>query len=175
MAAMKLIMPFVTFVLAATFLFLAAGTARAAEDELLCGQSKVINATIKDAAGNPVSDHTRVAFVTNFGGVLAGTGATLDPLAAGYVAPPSSTIAETFNGVATVTLITSTDNVGPYEVVVSTGGSVYATQVPQPPIYAPGGTTPDTSAVIPQFRYQLAYVPSGPVVAAQVTVTCRIP
>ena len=122
---MKPIRLLVALVLAATFLPFAALTAHAADDDLVCGQSKVINATIKDAAGNPVSDHTRVEFVTNFGGVLGGTGATLDPLAAGYVAPLSSTVAETFNGVATVTLITSTDHIGPYEVVISTGGSVY--------------------------------------------------
>src|SRR5215217_1308911 len=107
---MKPIGLLVTLVLATAFLPFAALSAHAADVDLVCGQAKVINATIKDAGGSPVSDHTRVEFVTNFGGVLAGTTATLDPLAAGYVAPLSSTTAETFNGVATVTLITSTDN-----------------------------------------------------------------
>lgn len=162
----------VTF-LTALFLLLVPLTAHAADDDLVCGQAKVISATIRDAGGNLVSDRTRVEFVTNYGGVLAGTGATLDPLASGYVAPLSSTTAETFDGVATVTLITSTEHIGPYEVVISTGGSVYTRQVPQPPIYAPGATTPSASAYVPQFQYQTVYVPSGPPVAAQITVTCK--
>ena len=157
------------------FLPFATLTAEAADD-IVCGESKVINATIRDAGGNLVSDHTRVEFVTNFGGVLAGTGATLDPLAAGYVAPLSSTTAETFNGVATVTLLTSTEHIGPYEVVISTGGSVYTRMVPLPPIYSPGGTTPNTSAVvIPPLQYQTVYIPAGPVISSQITVTCRAP
>jgi len=163
----------VAAVLAITFLPFAAFTVHAADDDLVCGQSRVINATIKDAGGSPVSDHTRVEFVTNFGGVLAGTGATLDPLSAGYVAPISSTVAETFNGVATVTLLTSTDHIGPYEVVISTGGSVYARQVPPRPIYAAGDTTPNVLAYFPQPQYQLAYTPSSAPVTAQITVTCK--
>src|SRR5262245_27031424 len=113
-----------------------ASPAVSADDDLICGQAKVIRATIKDSAGNPVSDRTRVEFVTNYGGVLAGTGATLDPLAQGYVAPLSSTIAETFDGVATVTLITCTNHVGPYEVVISAGS--WNSKLYQAPIYAPG-------------------------------------
>src|SRR4051794_18943490 len=109
---------------AVTFLPFAALAAHAADD-MICGESKVISATIRDAGGSPVSDHTRIEFVTNFGGVLAGTGDTLDPLAAGHVAPQSSSTAETFNGIATVTLLTSTEHIGPYEVVISTGGSTY--------------------------------------------------
>src|SRR5215213_5338119 len=123
---MKPALLLLALLLSVAFLPSAAITAQVADDDLVCGQAKVINATIKDAGGNPVSDHTRVEFVTNHGGVLAGTGATLDPLAAGNVAPLSSTTAETFNGVATVTLLTSTDHIGPYEVVISTGGSVSA-------------------------------------------------
>ena len=155
----------------AAFVSLSSSTASAADD-LICGQSKTISVTVRDSAGQPVSDRTRVEFVTNFGGVLGGTGAILDPFAVGYVPPLSSTTAETFNGVATAILITSTEHVGPYEVVVSTGGSVQPRQLPMAPIYAPGGTTPNTSAVIPQFNYATTYVPSGPPIAAQVTVTC---
>jgi hypothetical protein len=160
--------------LALMFLPFAALTAQAADD-IVCGESKVISATIRDASGNPVSDHTRVEFVTNFGGVLGGTGATLDPLAVGYVAPLSSTFAETFNGVATVTLITSTEHVGPYEVVISTGGSIYTRMAPLPPIYSPGSTVPTAAAYFPAPRYQTVYVPSGAPITAQITVTCRAP
>jgi hypothetical protein len=171
---MKLRIALSAVLLAVSVLPLQALTAQAADD-LICGQSKTISATIRDAGGNLVSDHTRVEFVTNYGGVLAGTGATLDPLAPGYVAPLSSTTAETYNGVATVILLTSTEHAGPYEVVISTGGSVYTRQVPLPPIYSPGGTTPNTSAVIPQLQYQTVYLPSGPAISAQITVICRAP
>jgi hypothetical protein len=146
-----------------------------AADDIVCGEAKTISVTVKDAAGQPVSDHTRVEFVTNYGGVLAGTTATLDPLAPGYVAPLSSTTAETFNGVASVVLITSTEHIGAYEVVASTGGSIRAAGLPQPPIYAPGGSMPNVSAYIPRPAYGYVYVPSGPPVTAQVTVVCRAP
>src|SRR5256885_5514976 len=143
---MKLRAILTLFTLGVTFLPFAALTARAADD-VVCGEAKTISATIRDAGGSPVSDHTRVEFVTNFGGVLAGTGATLDPLAVGYVAPLSSTMAETFDRVATVTLLTSTEHIGPYEVVISTGGSSYTRHGPLSPIYAPGSTTPNAAAL----------------------------
>jgi hypothetical protein len=170
---MKLRFLTIASLLVATLLLLTAPTAHA-EEELVCGESKVISATIRDAHGNPVSDHTRVEFTTNYGGVLAGTGAILDPLAPGYVAPVSSTIAETYNGVATVILLTSTEHLGPYEVVIATGGPAYTHQVPVP-IYTPGSTTPNTSAVIPMQQYQVIYVPASPVITAQLTVTCKAP
>ena len=171
MNAMKLTYLLVAALLAVTFLPFAALTAQAADEDIVCGESKVIKATIKDAAGNPVSDHTRVAFVTNFGGVLAGTAATLNPLELGYVAPLSSTTAETFNGVATVTLITSTDHIGPYEVVITAGS--WNSKLYQAPIYTPGALTPTASAYIPMPQYQ-TFGSSYPI-SAQVTVTCKAP
>ena len=168
---MKPIRLLVATAVAVTLLPFAALTAHAADDDLVCGQSKVINATIKDASGSPVSDHTRVEFVTNFGGVLGGTTATLDPLAVGYVAPLSSTTAETFNGVATVTLITSTDHIGPYEVVITAGS--YNSRMSLAPIYTPGSLTPTASAYIPQPQYQ-TFGASYPI-SAQITVTCKAP
>jgi hypothetical protein len=88
---------------------------------LRCGEKATITATVKDSIGQNVSDHTRVEAVTNAGGVLGGTGAVAGQ--AGPVVPVASTVAETFDGVATFYLLTSEQHVGPYEVVVTTGGA----------------------------------------------------
>ena len=85
-----------------------------------CGERVQITATIKDAAGQNVSDHTLVEVATNAGGVLGGTGAIAGE--AGLVSPVSSTVAETNNGVATFWLITSELHQGVYTVLVTTGG-----------------------------------------------------
>jgi hypothetical protein len=85
-----------------------------------CGERSQITVTVKDAKGEPVSDHTLVEAVTNFGGVLGGTGAVAGQQ--GLVTPVSSTLAETINGVATLWLLTSESHSGPYEVIVTTGG-----------------------------------------------------
>jgi hypothetical protein len=85
-----------------------------------CGERVQITATIKDAAGQNVSDHTLVEVATNAGGVLGGTGAIAGE--AGLVSPVSSTVAETNNGVATFWLITSELHQGTYTVLVTTGG-----------------------------------------------------
>ncbi len=95
-------------------------TVTAAPASLACGEKATITVDVKDAAGQPVSDHTFVEAVTNAGGVLAGTGAVAGQ--AGLVTPVSSTVAETFGGKVTFYLLTSTANVGKYEVVVTTGG-----------------------------------------------------
>jgi hypothetical protein len=85
-----------------------------------CGERVQITATIKDAAGQNVSDHTVVEAATNAGGVLGGTGAIAAE--AGLVSPVSSTVGETVNGVATFWLITSELHQGTYTVIVTTGG-----------------------------------------------------
>jgi len=93
----------------------------ASPSTLKCGEKATITATVKDSIGQNVSEHTRVEAVTNFGGVLGGTGAVAG--SAGPVVPVSSTLAETYDGVATFYLLTSEAHVGPYEVVVTTGGA----------------------------------------------------
>jgi hypothetical protein len=85
-----------------------------------CGERVQITATIKDAAGQNVSDHTVVEAATNAGGVLGGTGAIAAE--AGLVSPVSSSVGETVNGVATFWLITSELHQGTYTVIVTTGG-----------------------------------------------------
>ena len=123
-------------------------TVAAAPSTLRCGEKATITATVKDAIGQNVSEHTRVEAVTNAGGVLGGTGAVAG--LAGPVVPISSTVAETFSGVATFYLLTSEQHSGPYEVVVTTGGS--------------GAVTSALGGVF-----------STPPVSAQATVSCTIP
>ena len=88
---------------------------------LRCGEKAEIIATVKDAIGQNVSPHTQVEAVTNFGGVLGGTGAVSAEL--GLVTPLSSTVAEVFDGQAKFFLLTSEQHSGPYEVVVTAGGT----------------------------------------------------
>jgi hypothetical protein len=158
-------------------------TVAAAPTSLNCGEKATITVTVKDSAGQNVSDRTRVELVTNFGGVIGGTTATLGPVsvAGGNVYPVSSSSAETFNGVATAYLLTSTDHVGPYEVVAAAGGSVMASNGALAPWYSIGATTatnatPNASAYFPWYNQGLlSYSPSSAPVNAQATVTCSVP
>jgi hypothetical protein len=120
----------------------------ASPSTLRCGEKATITATVKDSIGQNVSEHTRVEAVTNAGGVLGGTGAVAGQ--AGPVVPVASTVAETFDGVATFYLLTSDQHVGPYEVVVTTGGS---------------GSVTDALGGVFSTRPQVA----------QQTVTCTLP
>jgi hypothetical protein len=159
-------------------------TVAAAPTSLNCGEKATITVTVKDSAGQNVSDRTRVELVTNFGGVIGGTTATLGPVSVtgGQVYPVSSSSAETFNGVATAYLLTSTDHVGPYEVVAAAGGSVMASNgYLNPNWYVPGvssaaNLTPQISAYFPWYTQGvLSYSPSSAPVNAQATVTCTVP
>jgi hypothetical protein len=96
-------------------------TATASPTSVRCGEKAEIKVTALDAVRQAVSNHTLVEAVTNLGGVLGGTGAVAGE--AGPVVPLSSTVAETFDGIATFYLITSDFHTGPYEVVITTGGA----------------------------------------------------
>jgi hypothetical protein len=98
-------------------------TMTAAPSKLVCGEKATILVTVTDAINQKVSDHTVVELITNFGGVIGGTGATLAFPGVNAVTPLSSGAAETFGGVATAYLLTSSAHVGSYEVVASAGGS----------------------------------------------------
>jgi hypothetical protein len=156
-------------------------TVAAAPTTLNCGEKATITVTVKDSAGQNVSDRTRVELVTNFGGVIGGTTATLGPVSVtgGNVYPISSSSAETFNGVATAYLLTSTDHVGPYEVVAAAGGSVMASNGFLAPWYNQGVSpvnTPNISSYFPFYNQGLlTYSPSSAPVNAQATVTCTVP
>src|SRR5439155_18147869 len=88
-------------------------TVAASPTSVNCGEKATVTANVVDAIGQNVSDHTRVEFVTNLGGVIGGTGAVAG--FAANVAPVSSSVADTFGGVATAFLLTSSVNTGPYE------------------------------------------------------------
>jgi hypothetical protein len=125
-----------------------------------CGERVQITASIKDAAGQNVSDHTRVEVVTNAGGVLGGTGAVIAE--AGLVSPVSSTVGETNNGQATFWLITSELHQGTYTVLVTAGGGGSV---------ASGGvfsTPPATGSVTVTCTGPTTAAPSAPSPAATV-------
>lgn len=109
-----------------------------------CGQPITLSATVLDVVEQPVSDHTPVEFTTNSGGTIwaanpLGAGASIDPVIAylqgflefprdplnfegprpGVVAPQSSAVGRTFGGVANAIFLTSTDHLGPYNLVVT--------------------------------------------------------
>jgi len=88
-------------------------TMTAAPSKLVCGEKATILVTVTDAINQKVSDHTRVELITNYGGVIGGTGASLTFPGVNAVSPLSSGAAETFGGVATAYLLTSTAHIVP--------------------------------------------------------------
>jgi hypothetical protein len=137
-----------------------------------CGEKSTITATVTDSVGQNVSDHTRVELVSNYGSTIGGTGATLGFPGQGLVNPISSSAAETFSGVATAFLLTSTEHVGPYEVVVATGGSTAGWLGIAGPTYGPSGSVGAwPSQTVNQSVGSFSTAP----VSAQVTVTCALP
>jgi hypothetical protein len=101
-------------------------TITASPTTLVCGEKSEITITATDSAGQAVSEHTFIEVVTNFGGVLAGTGSTL--IQPGQpVDPISSTKAEIVNGRARAFLLTSTRHVGAYEVLAASTVSTLGT------------------------------------------------
>jgi hypothetical protein len=96
-------------------------TITASPTTLVCGEKSEIKVGAKDAVGHDVSDHTFVEVVTNFGGVLAGTGSSL--VSNQPVNPLSSTRAEIIKGTATAYLLTSNKHVGQYEVLAASSYS----------------------------------------------------
>jgi len=94
---------------------------------LVCGEKSQILITVTDALNQNVSDHTVIELITNYGGVIGGTGSSLGLPGVNPVNPLSSSATETYNGVATAFLLTSTNHIGSYEVVAATGGSYLGT------------------------------------------------
>jgi hypothetical protein len=141
-------------------------TMTAAPNRLVCGEKATILVTVTDAINQKVSDHTRVELITNHGGVIGGTGSSLFFQ---NVNPLSSSVAETFGGVATAYLLTSTEHVGAYEVVAAAGGSLmgaYSVLV--------GDSQSNDNGRVPVFYNGNTGVFSTPVVTSQVTVTCTV-
>jgi hypothetical protein len=168
----------------------------ASPTSLQCGEKATITATVTDSVGQNVSDHTRVELVSNYGSTIGGTGATLGFPGVGPTNPLSSSAAETFSGVATAFLLTSTEHVGPYEVVVATGGSTggylqnasilsflgqYGANNASNVNGGTSGNFSATDAILAALRDnqpgvfgQVGNFSTAPV-SAQVTVTCSLP
>jgi hypothetical protein len=147
-------------------------TATAAPDRLICGEKSTITVTVKDALQQNVSDNTRVELISNWGSVIAGTGATLGFPGTGPVNPLASSAAATYNGVAIAYLLTSNNHVGAYEVVAAAGGTIDLTTASNDPFF-----DFDFGNEISRdrgFRSHSDHVARAPI-TTQVTVTCSLP
>ena len=123
-------------------------TITAAPTELVCGEKAEITVSVTDALNQGVSDNTQIEVVTNFGGVLAGTGSSL--FAGQPVNPLSSTTVEVFDGVGTAYLLTSVEHIGPYEVLAaSTIGSIFGDALSDSPPVTSQVTVTCTLATAP--------------------------
>jgi hypothetical protein len=144
-------------------------TATAAPDRLICGEKSTITVTVKDALQQNVSDNTRVELISNWGSVIAGTGATLGFPGTGPVNPLASSAAATYNGVAIAYLLTSNNHVGAYEVVAAAGGTIMVTPHSDDDWYDFARETRRGG-----FDSHSDYIPGAPI-TTQVTVTCSLP
>jgi hypothetical protein len=150
-------------------------TATAAPDRLICGEKSTITVTVKDALQQNVSNNTPVELISNWGSVIAGTGATLGFPGTGPVNPLASSAAATYDGVAIAYLLTSNNHVGVYEVVAAAGGTVGLHTQTEPggwqhegdAYYSDGVSATAHSSDVGFFR-------SAPI-TTQVTVTCSLP
>jgi hypothetical protein len=154
-------------------------TATAAPDKLICGEKSTITVKVTDAIGQNVSDNTQVELISNWGSVIAGTGATLGFPGTGPVNPLASSAAATYNGVAIAYLLTSNNHVGAYEVVAAAGGTTGLWGVPgsefptwweDDEYYHPPISSQD---IHPHTWYNDLY--TGAPITTQVTVTCSLP
>jgi hypothetical protein len=143
-------------------------TMTAAPSKVICGEKATILVTVTDAINQKVSDHTVVELITNYGGVIGGTGATLAFPGVNPVTPLSSGAAETFGGVATAYLLTSTAHVGAYEVVASAGGSSLGGFLNSGIFFNGESFSSDENIYVRNGVF------STPVVTSQVTVTCSL-
>jgi hypothetical protein len=158
-------------------------TATASPSSVVCGEKSTITVKVTDSIGQNVSDNTQVELITNWGGVIGGTGATLGFPGTGPVNPLASSAAATYNGVAIAYLITSDTHVGSYEVVAAAGGTTglynVAPNATYNDTYYPysgeyyNDNDPYTRHSDPNGGNTLLY--TGAPVTSQVTVTCSMP
>jgi hypothetical protein len=150
-------------------------TATAAPDRLICGEKSTITVTVKDALQQNVSDNTRVELISNWGSVIAGTGATLGFPGTGPVNPLASSAAATYNGVAIAYLLTSNNHVGAYEVVAAAGGTIDFTTAANDPFFNTlEDEDDDRRSFFDSLRHHSDHVARAPI-TTQVTVTCSLP
>jgi hypothetical protein len=118
----------------------------AAPTSVRCGEKVTATAVVVDAINQTVSDNTPVEYVVNLGGT--GTAARIF----GPIAPISSGVGPTTKGVSTFFLLTSTANVGTYEIVASADGlpnQARITATTSVSCFVPPGETPSPAAAAP--------------------------
>jgi hypothetical protein len=98
-------------------------TIAASPTTLICGEKSEITVTGTDKLKQQVSDHTFVEVVTNWGGVLGGTGSSLT--GGGPVDPISNTTIELLKGSGKAYLLTSDIHIGQYEVLAASTPSFF--------------------------------------------------
>jgi hypothetical protein len=149
-------------------------TATAAPTSLICGEKSTITVKVTDAIGQNVSDNTRVELISNWGSVIAGTGATLGFPGTGPVNPLASSAAATYNGVAVAYLLTSDTHTGAYEVVAAAGGTIELDPHRFDPYYGDNYLSAEYNGRGGYYNHHTDVIPGAPV-STQVTVTCSQP
>jgi hypothetical protein len=110
-------------------------TISASPTTLVCGEKSEITVSVTDKLNQLVSDHTFIEVVTNWGGVLGGTGSSL--VNGGPVDPVSNTTITLLNGVGKAYLITSDTHIGQYEVLAASTASFFGRNLENhPPVVA---------------------------------------
>jgi len=98
-------------------------TIAASPTTLVCGEKSEITVSVTDKLKQLVSDHTFIEVVTNWGGVLGGTGSSLT--FSGNVDPISNTTITLLKGVGKAFLLTSDTHIGQYEVLAASTRSFF--------------------------------------------------
>jgi hypothetical protein len=102
-------------------------TIAASPTQLICGEKSEITVTATDKVNQQVSDHTFIEVVTNWGGVLGGTGSSLT--VGGPVDPVSNTTITLLKGTGKAFLLTSDTHIGQYEVLAASTASYFLRNV----------------------------------------------
>ena len=102
-------------------------TITASPTTLVCGEKSEITVTATDKLNQVVSDHTFIEVVTNWGGVLGGTGSSLSN--SGPVDPVSNTTITLLKGTGKAYLLTSDTHIGQYEVLAASTAAFFGRNV----------------------------------------------
>jgi hypothetical protein len=110
-------------------------TITASPTKLICGEKSEITVSATDKLKQQLSDNTYIELVTNYGGILGGTGSSLTY--GGPVDPVSNTTVSLLKGTGKAYLLTSDTHVGPYEVLAASTLSIFGHNLEDhPPVTA---------------------------------------
>jgi hypothetical protein len=98
-------------------------TVSASPTDVVCGEKSEITVSVTDALNQGVSDNTAIELITNYGGVIGGTGSSI--VGTQPVDPLSSATVYIFGGSGIGYLLTSDSHHGPYEVVAASTLSTF--------------------------------------------------